>query len=90
MAKVTSDFFGNGNRLRISYNRYANDGFKYVLKHGIGPGTIPSDVGIIRTQCWDNGLSFIWADRVLSGEELKKFDIPSETELSKYEALCEA
>lgn len=89
MARLISDTLGSGNRNRISYGRPANDGYKYYMKHGIGPNTIPSDVGIIRVKSWDNGMTFAWLDCVLSTDELVKFDIPSESELSKYECECE-
>lgn len=90
MSKVISDNKGCGNPNRISYGHTAGDGFKYVLKHGLGPDTLPEDVGLIRVQEWDNGYTFIWTDRVLSAEELSKYDIPSETELGKYEAKLSA
>lgn len=59
-------------------------GYKYVLKHGLGPGTIPRDVDIIGWEEPDNYTTIVWLDRPLSAEELKRYDIPSETKMDKY------
>ena len=88
MAKIISVAYGLGNPNRISYGKPVGDGFKYALTHGIGPGTKPEDVGIIKIVGYDNGITFVWFDRVLSTEELTKYDIPSETELEYYEKIC--
>lgn len=84
MVEVISRFTGNGNPARVSYGRPAGEGYRYVFKHGLGPLVMPDDVGIISGMDLSNGLVVVNLDRVLSGEELKKFDIPSETENSKY------
>ena len=88
MAKMISMAYGSGNPDRISYGKPAGKGFKYALTHGIGPGTKPEDAGIIKIVGYDNGITFAWFDRVLSAEELAKYDIPSETELGYYEEMC--
>ena len=89
MAEVIRDLRLGGDPQRISYGRAAGDGYKYVLKHGMGPGVLPEDVGIIRECDMDNGLTFVWLDRVLSEDECSYYDIPLETELRRYEAMCE-
>lgn len=88
MAKMISMAYGSGDPERISYGKPAGDGFKYALLHGIGPGTKPEDVGIIKIVGYDNGIAFVWFDRVLSTKELTEYDIPSETELEYYEKIC--
>lgn len=60
-------------------------GYMYIMKHGIGPGTIPKDVTTLKV---DDDLpemkTIVWLDRPLSDEELEYFDIPSETENGKW------
>ena len=78
---------GSGDPNRISYGKPTGDGFKYVLLHGLGPGTLPKDAGIIKLECYDNGMTFAYLDRVLSAAELAEYGIPSEIENSYYEKL---
>lgn len=84
MVKIISDVMGGGDRNRVTYGKKANDGFQYILKHGLGPMTLPNDVGIIRSVCLSNGLTVVYLDRVLGSDELKKFDIPNEWENKNY------
>ena len=84
MVKILSDNKGGGNPNRISYGKKADSGFQYILKHGLGPMTLPSDVGIIRTVCLSNFMTVVYTDRVLEPSELKKFDIPNEWENGRY------
>lgn len=81
---------GPGDPNRISYGKPAGEGFKYVLLHGTGPGTLPDDAGIIRLEEYDNGIAFVYLDRVLSAAELITYGIPSETENGYYEKLIES
>lgn len=78
---------GSGDPNRISYGKPAGDGFKYVLLHGLGPSALPKDAGIIKLECYDNGMIFAYLDRVLSAAELAEYGIPSEIENSYYEKL---
>lgn len=78
---------GSGDPNRISYGKPAGEGFKYVLLHGTGPGTLPDDVGIIKLECYDNGIAFAYLDRVLTSAELVTYGIPSEIENAYYEKL---
>lgn len=58
--------------------------YLYIFKHGIGPGTIPNDVSIVKVKDLPNYYTAVWLDRFLTTSELKKYDIPSETEINKY------
>ena len=58
-------------------------GYKYVLKHGLGPGTIPRDVDIIKVEDGDY-YDIVYLDRPLTKEELKLYDIPAEWEIDRY------
>ena len=66
-------------RIRASKDRP----YLYVLKHGLGPGTLPRDVEIIKTDEY-NGYTLVWLDRFLTTSELKEYDIPSESNLERY------
>lgn len=68
--------------------------YKYVVKHGLGPGMLPKDVEIVKYEDLPNGKTAIWLDRFLTTKELKEYDIPSETTLSEgkacvYESLTD-
>lgn len=49
-------------------------GFSYILKHGLGPGTLPKDVEII-DHTEDGYKDIIWLNRRLNADELKYYDI---------------
>jgi len=72
-------------RLINASDRYTpKGGYLYIFKHGIGPGTIPSGVSVVRTKDLPNYLTAVWLDRFLTADELKQYDIPSETEINRY------
>ena len=72
-------------RLINASDRYTPKGsYLYIFKHGIGPGTIPSDVSVVKTKDLPNYYTAVWLDRFLTADELKKYDIPSETEINIY------
>lgn len=72
-------------RLIIASDRYTpKGGYLYIFKHGIGPGTIPSGVSVVKTKDLPNYLTAVWLDRFLTADELKQYDIPSETEINRY------
>ena len=81
---------GHGDPNRISYGKPAGEGFKYVLLHGTGPGTLPDDAGIIKLECYNNNIAFVYLDRVLTAAELVAYGIPSETENAFYEKLIKS
>lgn len=57
--------------------------YMYVLTHGFGPGTLPRGVKVGRVEDY-KGYTVVWLDRPLSTDELKQYDIPSETYLRRY------
>ncbi len=77
---------------RISASRYDNvpgykapeDGYLYIFKHGIGPGTMPSDVHIVKVKDLPNYYTAVWLDSFLTTDELKQYDIPFETDIKYY------
>ena len=69
----------------ITASKYTpKGGYLYIFKHGIGPGTIPSDVSVVKTKDLPNYYTAVWLDRFLTADELKQYDIPSETEINRY------
>lgn len=57
--------------------------YLYIFKHGVGPGTLPKDVDIVKTKDLPNGYTAVWLDRFLTTSELKQYDIPSETRINE-------
>lgn len=76
---------------KIKASRYDNvpgykapeGGYLYIFKHGIGPGTLPKDVEIIKTKDLPNYYTAVWLNDFLTTDELKKYDIPSETRINE-------
>ena len=64
-------------------DNYPEGGYLYIFKHGIGPGTIPRDVEIVRTKDLPNYYTAVWLDRFLTTPELKQYDIPDETRINE-------
>lgn len=58
---------------------YAHGPYKYITKHGIGPGTLPKDVNLVKWEDLDNYYTAIWTDRFLTTQELKDYDIYPES-----------
>lgn len=58
-------------------------GYLYIFKHGIGPGTMPNDVTILKEKDLPNYYTAVWLDRFLTTSELKQYDIPSETRINE-------
>lgn len=54
-------------------------GYYYILKHGLGPGTLPKDVEVIDVEDLPRGLTAVHLDRFLTTSELDKYDIYPET-----------
>ena len=49
--------------------------FWYYTKHGLGPGTIPRDVQVLDVKEDDNWGTYIKLDKVLTTDELNKYEI---------------
>lgn len=58
---------------------YKHGPYMYVLKHGMGPGTLPKDVNIVRWKDLDDYKTVIWTDRFLTTKELEDYDVYPET-----------
>lgn len=58
-------------------------GYLYLLKHGMGPGTLPKDATVLKSMDLPHGFTAVWLDSVLTTDELKEYDIPSETQLTR-------
>lgn len=58
---------------------YAHGPYRYITKHGVGPGTLPKDVNLVKWEDLDNFYTAIWTDRFLTTQELEQYDIYPET-----------
>lgn len=58
--------------------------YLYIFKHGIGPGTIPDDVSVVKVKDLPNYYTAVWLDRFLTTDELRQYDIPDETKINMY------
>jgi hypothetical protein len=58
--------------------------YLYIFKHGLGPGTLPHDVNIVKTKDLPRGYTAVWTDRFLTTQEMDQYDIPYETEINRY------
>ena len=68
-----------------TYNRHTPDSkYLYIFKHGIGPGTMPSDAHIVKVKDLPNYYTAVWLDRFLTTDEMKQYDIPFETDINYY------
>ena len=71
---------------RVTASSYTapKGGYLYIFKHGVGPGTIPNDVKVIKWKDLPNYYTAVWLDRFLTTDELRRYDIPSETDINYY------
>ena len=60
--------------IKADNNLKSGKGFSYILKHGLGPGTLPKDVEII-DHTEDGYKDIVWLNRRLNTDELKYYDI---------------
>ncbi len=73
---------------KVAENDIEEKGYEYYSTHGVGPGTVPKDV-TVRGGNEKNGYTSFKTDRPLTDDELKKYDIKSETLNSKIEAKAD-
>lgn len=64
-----------GEENKLKDPRYAHGPYRYITKHGIGPGTLPKDVNLVKHEDLENFYTAIWTDRFLTSKELKDYDI---------------
>ena len=67
---------------RINEN-FGHEGYMYITKHGMGPGTLPKDVKLLKWKDLPHFMTAIWTDRFLTTDELEQFDIFPETEIER-------
>lgn len=58
-----------------SDDSHYKNGYRYITKHGLGPGTLPKDVHLLHAEDLPNWKTAIWLDRFLTTDELKYYDI---------------
>lgn len=71
---------------RVAEADIKEKGYEYYSRHGLGPGTLPKDVNTGGTGENENGWTKFKTDRPLTSEELKKYDIQSETKNSEIKS----
>lgn len=62
----------------IADKQMPEGGYRYMARHSIGPGTLPNDIKVFKTEDTDNGKIAMYISRPLTSEELKKYDIDPE------------
>ena len=62
-----------------------HDGYLYLTKHGLGPGTLPKDVTVLESKELSPYITLLRLNRPLSAWELDNYDIYPETEI--YDVL---
>lgn len=63
---------------KIADKQMPDGGYRYIAPHAIGPGTLPEDVKLLKSEDGKDGKIAIYISRPLTSEELKKYDIKPE------------
>lgn len=63
---------------KIADKQMPKGGYRYITTHGIGPGTLPKDVNVFKTEDIRGGRIAMYISRPLTSEELKQYDIKPE------------
>ena len=63
---------------KIADKQMPEGGYRYITTHGIGPGTLPKDVRVFKTEDIRGGRIAMYISRPLTSEELKQYDIKPE------------
>ena len=63
---------------KITDKQMPKGGYRYITTHGIGPGTLPKDVEVFKTEDINGGKIAMYISRPLTSEELKQYDIKPE------------
>ena len=67
------------NKKRKSVKESIDRPYMYFTRHGLGPGTLPSDVVVVDWEDINDYITVIYLDRFLTTKELKDYDIYPET-----------
>lgn len=62
----------------IADKQMPKGGYRYMARHAVGPGTLPDDIKVFKTEDTDDGKIAMYISRPLTSEELKKYDIDPE------------
>lgn len=63
---------------KIADKQMPEGGYRYITTHGIGPGTLPKDVRVFKTEDINGGRIAMYISRPLTSDELKQYDIKPE------------
>jgi hypothetical protein len=63
---------------KIADKQMPEGGYRYIATHAIGPGTLPKDVKVFKTEDISGGKIAMYISRPLTSEELKQYDIKPE------------
>lgn len=63
---------------KIANKQMPEYGYRYIATHAIGPGTLPKDVKVFKTEDINGGKIAMYISRPLTSEELKQYDIKPE------------
>ena len=63
---------------KIADKQMPKGGYRYITTHGIGPGTLPKDGEVFKTEDINGGKIAMYISRPLTSEELKQYDIKPE------------
>ena len=63
---------------KIADKQMPKGGYRYITTHGVGPGTLPKDVEVFKTEDINGGKIAMYISRPLTSEELKQYDIKPE------------
>lgn len=63
---------------KIADKQMPEGGYRYIATHAIGPGTLPKDVKVFKTEDIRGGKIAMYISRPLTSEELKQYDIKPE------------
>lgn len=63
---------------KIADKQMPKGGYRYISTHGIGPGTLPKDVEVFKTEDINGGKIAMYISRPLTSKELKQYDIKPE------------
>ena len=63
---------------KIANKQMPEGGYRYIATHAIGPGTLPKDIKVFKTEDINGGKIAMYISRPLTSKELKQYDIKPE------------